>query len=43
LRAVAEAAGARGAKFGAKNPAAFAGLMYDVGKYSCAFQHRLEG
>jgi CRISPR-associated endonuclease/helicase Cas3 len=43
LRAVAEAAGARGAKFGARNAAALAGLMHDLGKYSLAFQRRLEG
>src|SRR5271165_1827788 len=43
LRAVADAAGARGAKFGAGNAAALAGLMHDLGKYSLAFQRRLEG
>jgi CRISPR-associated endonuclease/helicase Cas3 len=43
LRSVAEEAGARGAKFGARNAAAFAGLMHDLGKYSLAFQRRLEG
>jgi CRISPR-associated endonuclease/helicase Cas3 len=43
LRAVAEQAGARGAKFGARNAASLAGLMHDLGKYSLAFQRRLEG
>ena len=43
LLAVAEAAGARGEKFGARNSAALAGLMHDLGKYSPAFQRRLEG
>ena len=43
LRAVAEEAGARGAKFGARNAGALAGLMHDLGKYSLAFQRRLEG
>jgi CRISPR-associated endonuclease/helicase Cas3 len=43
LHAVAEAAGERGAKFGARNAAALAGLMHDLGKYSIAFQRRLEG
>ena len=42
LRSVAEEAGARGAKFGARNAAAFAGLMHDLGKYSLAFQRRLD-
>jgi CRISPR-associated endonuclease/helicase Cas3 len=43
LRSVSEGAGARGAKFGARNAAALAGLMHDLGKYSLAFQRRLEG
>jgi CRISPR-associated endonuclease/helicase Cas3 len=43
LHAVADAAGARGAKFGARSAAALAGLMHDLGKYSPAFQRRLEG
>jgi CRISPR-associated endonuclease Cas3-HD len=43
LRSVAEGAGARGAKFGARKAAALAGLMHDLGKYSLAFQRRLEG
>jgi CRISPR-associated endonuclease/helicase Cas3 len=43
LRAVAEAAGARGAKFGARSSALLAGLFHDLGKYSPAFQRRLEG
>ena len=43
LRSVAQAAGARGAKFGARNAAALAGLLHDLGKYSLAFQRRLEG
>jgi CRISPR-associated endonuclease/helicase Cas3 len=42
LRSVAEAAGARGEKFGARNSAAVAGLLHDLGKYSRAFQLRLE-
>jgi CRISPR-associated endonuclease/helicase Cas3 len=43
LHAVADAAGARGAKFGAGNAAALSGLMHDLGKYSLAFQRRVEG
>ena len=43
LHAVADAAGARGAKFEARSAAALAGLMHDLGKYSLAFQRRLEG
>jgi CRISPR-associated endonuclease/helicase Cas3 len=43
LRAVAEGAGERAAKFGAKNAAALAGLIHDLGKYSPTFQRRLEG
>ncbi len=43
LLAVAKAAGARGEKFGARNSAALAGLLHDLGKYSAAFQRRLEG
>jgi CRISPR-associated endonuclease/helicase Cas3 len=37
LPSVAKAAGARGAKFGARNAAALAGVMHDLGKYSIAF------
>ena len=36
-------AGERAAKFGAKNAAALAGLIHDLGKYSPTFQRRLEG
>ena len=43
LRAVAEGAGGRAAKFGARNAAALAGLIHDLGKYSPTFQRRLEG
>ena len=43
LHAVAEGAGERAAKFGAKNAAALAGLIHDLGKYSPTFQRRLEG
>jgi CRISPR-associated endonuclease/helicase Cas3 len=43
LQAVAEAAGARGEKFGARNSAALAGLPHDLGKYSATFQRRFEG
>jgi CRISPR-associated endonuclease/helicase Cas3 len=43
LGAVAVAAGARGAKFGAGNAAALTGVLHDLGKYSLAFQRRLEG
>ena len=43
LRAVAENAGARGQKFGAREAATLAGLLHDLGKYSLAFQRRLEG
>jgi CRISPR-associated endonuclease/helicase Cas3 len=41
--AVANAAGMRGAKFGASNAASLAGLMHDLGKYAPTFQQRLEG
>jgi CRISPR-associated endonuclease/helicase Cas3 len=43
LRAVASLAGARGAKFGAGEAAALAGLLHDLGKYSVAFQRRIRG
>ncbi len=43
LRAVAEGAGARGAKFGASKAASLAGLLHDLGKYAPAFQRRLDG
>ena len=43
LRAVAKGAGTRGAKFGASNPASLAGLLHDLGKYTSAFQRRLDG
>jgi CRISPR-associated endonuclease/helicase Cas3 len=43
LRAVAKAAGARGAKFGASNAVSLAGLLHDLGKYAPAFQRRLDG
>jgi CRISPR-associated endonuclease/helicase Cas3 len=43
LRAVGELAGAKGHKFGASNAASLAGLLHDLGKYSVAFQRRLEG
>ncbi len=43
LHSVAAGAGARGAKFGAYNAASLAGLLHDLGKYSPAFQRRLEG
>lgn len=33
----------RAAKFGAENAASLAGLLHDLGKYSAAFQRRLEG
>jgi CRISPR-associated endonuclease/helicase Cas3 len=40
LHAVAEGAGGRAAKFGAKNAAALTGLIHDLGKYSPTFQRR---
>ncbi|MCI0523780.1 MAG: CRISPR-associated endonuclease Cas3'', partial [Acidobacteria bacterium] len=43
LRAVGELAGAKGHKFGASKAASLAGLLHDLGKYSVAFQRRLEG
>jgi CRISPR-associated endonuclease/helicase Cas3 len=43
LRAVAELAKARGDKFGAALAAELAGSLHDLGKYSEAFQRRLEG
>lgn len=43
LRAVADLAAARGAKFGAGGAAALAGLLHDLGKYSAAFQRRIRG
>ncbi len=43
LRAVAKAAGARGAKFGASDAASLAGLLHDLGKYTSDFQRRLDG
>lgn len=43
LRAVGELAGTKGHKFGASNAASVAGLLHDLGKYSVAFQKRLEG
>src|SRR5271157_5118072 len=43
LRAVAQGAGKRGAKFGATNASSLAGLLHDLGKYAPAFQRRLDG
>lgn len=43
LRAVADLAAVRGAKFGAGGAAALAGLLHDLGKYSAAFQRRIRG
>src|SRR5690606_33001061 len=43
LRAVAALAAERAAKFGAAKPAALAGLLHDLGKYTAAFQQRLSG
>lgn len=43
LREVARLAGANGEKFRAANAASLAGLLHDLGKYSPAFQRRLEG
>jgi CRISPR-associated endonuclease/helicase Cas3 len=43
LRAVGKLAGANGEKFRAAKAASLAGLLHDLGKYSVAFQRRLEG
>ncbi|MFX8778334.1 CRISPR-associated endonuclease Cas3'', partial [Acinetobacter baumannii] len=43
LRAVAELAGVRGAKFGIERAAMLAGLLHDLGKYTEGFQARLRG
>ena len=43
LMAVAGLAGERGSKFGARRAAALAGILHDLGKYSAAFQRRLDG
>src|ERR1700731_4424169 len=43
LCAVARLSGTNGQKFGAANAALLAGLLHDLGKYSVAFQRRLEG
>src|ERR1700733_14357939 len=43
LAAVATLAAERGGKFGAQKAAALAGLLHDLGKYSVAFQRRLDG
>src|SRR5580704_3777160 len=43
LMAVAGLAGERGSKFGAQRAATLAGLLHDLGKYSAAFQRRLDG
>jgi len=43
LRAVGRLSGTNGQKFGAGNAALLAGLLHDLGKYSVAFQRRLEG
>ena len=42
LRAVGRLSGANGQKFGGANAALLAGLLHDLGKYSVAFQRRLE-
>ncbi len=42
LHAVADLAGAHGKKFGAAKAATLAGLLHDLGKYSGAFQRRLQ-
>jgi CRISPR-associated endonuclease/helicase Cas3 len=42
LMAVAGLAGKRGSKFGARRAAALAGILLDLGKYSAAFQRRLQ-
>jgi CRISPR-associated endonuclease/helicase Cas3 len=43
LMAVAALAAERGGKFGALRAAALAGMLHDLGKYSSAFQRRLDG
>src|SRR5271154_4667597 len=43
LMAVAALAAQRGSKFGAHRAAALAGILHDLGKYSAAFQRRLDG
>jgi CRISPR-associated endonuclease/helicase Cas3 len=43
LVAVAALAGERGGKFGAHRAAALAGILHDLGKYTVAFQRRLDG
>jgi len=43
LNAVADLASERGSKFGAGRAAALAGMLHDLGKYSEAFQARLDG
>lgn len=43
LRAVAELAGVRAAKFGIERAAMLAGLLHDLGKYTEGFQARLRG
>lgn len=43
LIAVGALARSRGSKFGAANAAWLAGLLHDLGKYSPAFQRRLDG
>jgi CRISPR-associated endonuclease/helicase Cas3 len=43
LNAVADLASERGSKFGAGRSAALAGMLHDLGKYSLAFQARLNG
>ena len=43
LMAVAALAAERGGKFGARRAAALAGILHDLGKYSAAFQRRLDG
>jgi CRISPR-associated endonuclease/helicase Cas3 len=43
LAHAAALAAERGAKFGAAKPAALAGMLHDLGKYTEVFQRRLEG
>lgn len=43
LNAVADLASERGSKFGAGQAAALAGMLHDLGKYTSAFQARLDG
>lgn len=43
LRAVAELAGDRGSKFGARKAAELSGWLHDLGKYSSAFQAYIAG